>query len=443
LCFFHGPPFKFNTSARAQHDKFIYGTQFSPDGNHLVTVGGDRKIWLYDGKTGEAVKQIGEGEHTGSIFGVSWSKDSKRLVTSSGDQTVKIWDAELGKAVQSWRFGPEGRSSVSDQQVGVTWPARSDGLIISVDLEGNLNYLQEGSASPTKVVSGHQKAITATALSSETNTFWTGSYDGRLRAWDVATGSAELIQGEAHTNYVSGIVQLPSDRLASVGWDDTLRHIASSQRTVSGSAAKTDGQPKGAALVELNGKPHTVVATANGIAIYTSSGGAASQRKVSSPPTSIAAHATIIATGADDKTVSIFSASSDSTITVLKDANAPISTLAFSPTGSHLAAGLSNGKIFVFARGGSESDWKLETNRWSSHTARVTSIAWSPDGKHAVSGGLDTNLCVWSLADPGKRVRVANAHKDGIGGVAWAGREKVISAGADAAVKTWKVQGLV
>jgi WD40 repeat protein len=365
------------------------------------------------------------------------------LVTCSGDQNVKIWDAEVGKAVQSWKFGPEGRSSIFDQQVGVTWPARSDGLIISVDLEGNLNYLQEGSASPVKVVAGHQKAVTATTFSSETNTFWTGSYDGRLRAWDVSTGSAEIVQGEAHTNYVSGIVELPSDKIASVGWDDTLRHIASSQRTFSGSAAKTEGQPKGAALVELNGKPHTAVASANGIAIYTSAGEVASQRKLSSPPTTIAAHATIIATGADDKSVSIFSAGSDNTITVLKDANAPISTLAFSPTGSHLAAGCTNGKIFVFARGSSDSEWKLETNRWSAHTARVTSIAWSPDGKNAVSGGLDTNLCVWSLSDPGKRVRIANAHKDGIGGVAWAGKEKVISAGADAAVKTWKVQGLV
>ena len=77
------------------------------------------------------------------------------------------------------------------------------------------------------------------------------------------------------------------------------------------------------------------------------------------------------------------------------------------------------------------------------HQRTVRQVAWSPDGKSAVSGGLDTNLCVWSLADPGKRVRMANANKDGIGGVAWAAKEKVISAGADAAVKTWKVQGLI
>jgi WD40 repeat protein len=83
LCFFHGAPFKFNTSIRGKHDKFIYGTQFSPDGNSIVSVGSDRRIWLYDGKTGEVQKQIGEGEHKGSIFGVSWAKDSKKLTKRS------------------------------------------------------------------------------------------------------------------------------------------------------------------------------------------------------------------------------------------------------------------------------------------------------------------------------------------------------------------------
>jgi WD40 repeat protein len=87
MAFFHGAPFKFNTSLREQHQRFLYGVAFSPDGTHLVSVGADRKIWLYDGKTGEAKNQIGADEHKGSIFALSWAKDSKRFVTSSADQT--------------------------------------------------------------------------------------------------------------------------------------------------------------------------------------------------------------------------------------------------------------------------------------------------------------------------------------------------------------------
>jgi WD40 repeat protein len=444
LCFFHGAPFKFNTSLRGKHDKFIYGTQFSPDGNAIVSVGSDRRIWLYDGKTGEAQRQIGEGEHKGSIFGVSWAKDSKKLVTCSGDQTVKIWDAEAGKCTQSWRMGEEGTVSVQDQQVGVTWPGgRSDGLVISVDLEGNLNYFQEGNAKPTRVVRGHQKAITAAGCLPESKTLFTGSYEGRARSWDLSSGAASDIDGEMHSNYVSGIAASPEDgRIYSVGWDDTLRTIDASQNSFTGNAIKTDGQPKGVAVATVGGKLHTLVATANGITIY-SDGSEVGKQKLPAPPTCVAASGETVAVGADDKKVRLFKASSAASfdsMTELQEPTHPISTLAFSPDGSHLAVGLSSGKIFVYSN--SSGSWTLETNRWSAHTARVTCVAWSPDGKKAVSGALDTSVFVWSLADPGKRVKALNAHKEGVGGVVWVEERKVVSCGADAAVKVWKVEGV-
>lgn len=37
------------------------------------------------------------------------------------------------------------------------------------------------------------------------------------------------------------------------------------------------------------------------------------------------------------------------------------------------------------------------------HTARATCIAWSPDSSKIVSGGIDTNICVWD-AVKGQRI---------------------------------------
>lgn len=444
MCFFHGAPFKFNTSVRGKHDKFVYGAQFSPDGSTLVTVGSDRRIWLYDGKTGEVIKQIGEGEHKGSIFGVSWAHDSKKFVTCSGDQTVKIWDTESGKCTQSWRLGDEGSVSIQNQQVGVTWPAgRDDGLVISIDLEGNFNYFQEGEANPMKIVRGHQKAITAASYLPGSNTIWTGSYEGKARSWDMESGVASSIDGEMHSNYISGIVASPSDgRIYSVGWDDTLRTIDASQLSFTGTVVKTDGQPKGIAIATLGGKPHALVATSAGITAYVD-GSEVSKQTLPSPPICIAASGELVAVASDDKVVRIFKAgtrASFGSMTELKDATQPISTLALSGDGSHLAVGLTNGKIFAYNN--SSGSWMLETNRWSAHNARVTSIAWSPDGKKAVSGSLDTSIFVWSLADPGKRTKALNAHKEGVGAVLWPDSGRVISCGADAVVKIWKVDGV-
>jgi WD40 repeat protein len=450
LVFLHGAPFKFNTSVRGKHDKFVYGTQFSPDGSALVSVGSDRRIWLYDGKTGEATKQIGEGVHKGSIFGVSWAPDSKRLVTCSGDQTVRVWDVESGECVQSWRMGGES-VSVQDQQVGVTWPAgRSDGLIISLDLEGNLNYFHADNASgPIKVVRGHQKAITSAASAPGSGSLITGSYEGRARAWDLKTGSADLVDGEQHSNQVSGLAAgSQQGRVYSVGWDDSLRTTDVSQKSFIGGSVKTAGQPKGVAVASTGGKEFTIVASTAGLHVY-SEGQEISSLSLPSPPTCVAATGALVAAGADDKIVRLYSLSSSGSLSetsTLKDATSPISALAFSQSGAHLAAGLGNGKVFAYSTsspGSSSGEWKLETNRWSAHTARVTSLCWSPDGKKAVSGSLDTNVCVWSLANPGNRVKAMNAHKEGVGAVVWVEDGRVVSCGADAAVKVWRVEGVV
>jgi WD40 repeat protein len=443
LVFLHGAPFKFNTSVRGKHDKFVYGTQFSPDGSALVSVGSDRRIWLYDGKTGEASRQIGEGVHKGSIFGVSWAPDSKRLVTCSGDQTVRVWDVESGECVRSWRMGGEG-VSVQDQQVGVTWPAgRSDGLIISLDLEGNLNYFNvDKTEGPIKVVRGHQKAITSAASAPGSGSLITGSYEGRARSWDLKTGAADLVDGEQHSNQVSGLAAGHQGRVYSVGWDDSLRTTDVSQKSFIGGSVKTAGQPKGVAVASTNGKEFTIVASTAGLNVY-SEGQEVSSLSLPSAPTCVAATGAIAAAGGDDKIVRIYSLSSSGSLSetsTLKDATSPISALAFSHNGNHLAAGLGNGKVFAYTS--SSGEWKLETNRWSAHTARVTSLCWSPDGKKAVSGSLDTNVCVWSLANPGNRVKATNAHKEGVGAVVWVEDGRVVSCGADAAVKVWKVEGV-
>ena len=187
----------------------------------------------------------------------------------------------------------------------------------------------------------------------------------------------------------------------------------------------------------------TLVATNSAITLYKDSEQIGSL-PVSFTPTSIAAKGDIVAVGAEDKIVRIFtlSGTSLSPAAEIRDATAAISTLAFSSASTcRLAVGLSNGKIYVYTSS-SPSEWTLTTNRWSAHTARVTCITWSPDGEMAASGGLDTNIFVWSLADPGKRVKAMNAHKDGVGGIVWTEPSKVISSGADAAVKVWKVENV-
>lgn len=439
MCFLHGAPFKFANKAAGIHKGFVMGTAFSPDGSLLVTVGADRRIQLYDGKTGEPTKSIGEGEHTGTIFAVSWAKDSKRFVTASADQTVKLWDVEAGTVVQSWRIGEEGSVSIPDQQVGVVWPhRRSDGLIISLSLNGNLNYLVEGKSTPIKVVQGHNKSILALGAGSDGSgkKLITGSFDGRVCTWDVSTGVGSVVDGQTHSNQVTQFASV-GGRTYSVGWDDTLRTIDESANTFVGSSIKLTAQPKGAASTKDG---LVVVALNDGISVFKDNK-LLFNHPTSFTPTAIAAHGSHVIVGGDGNTAKVYKLSS-SGITpaeTLSNSTAQISTLSFSPDGRLLAAGNSSGKIVVYKVG----SWEVATDRWSAHTARVLCIAWNSAGTHAASGALDTNVHVWSLAKPGSRVKAANAHKDGVYGVAWVeGDAKIASTGGDATVKIWGVKGL-
>ncbi|KAL4801414.1 transcriptional regulator of RNA polII, SAGA, subunit-domain-containing protein [Aspergillus unguis] len=435
MVFYHGAPFKFNSGIRDKHTNYIYGVGFSPDGSTLVSVGADRKIWLFDGKTGEVKGQIGDGEHKGSIFGVSWSKDSRKFVTASADKTVKIWDVEAGKVTQNWNIGGEGNSNVQDQQVGVVWPpGRSDNLLISLSLSGDLNYLVEGTPEPRQVLQGHQKSITSLTrfgMGSGDETLWTGSFDGRVCSWDVPTGKAEDIEGDRSSSYIAGLTPTKegSGRIYSVSWDDTIRSIDIGAKTYTGSSSKLSGQPKGIAA----GDATVLVATSEGIEIH-KDGSKAGQYKPKFSVTAVAAHGNVAAIGGDDSTVQITDVSG-STLTPQRDIKASrdvVSALAFSPDGSKLAIGDSRGRVLVY----NVADGSVVTDRWTAHTARITSISWNDNGTHVVSGSLDTNIFVWSLSKPGDWLQVSNTHKEGVNGVAWiAGDSKIVSAGADAAVK--------
>jgi len=97
--------------------------------------------------------------------------------------------------------------------------------------------------------------------------------------------------------------------------------------------------------------------------------------------------------------------------------------------------GIDDGDIFV---------WDLANNTikiqgWVYHTARVSSLAWSPDSLHLVSGSLDSNLFVWSIENPNKRVQVKEAHTAGVTGCIFINNNTVASVGQDCTLKTWRI----
>ena len=79
-----------------------------------------------------------------------------------------------------------------------------------------------------------------------------------------------------------------------------------------------------------------------------------------------------------------------------------------------------------------------ELRRLRGHTDRVTSAAFSPDGKHILSGGLDRSVRMWDAAT-GEQLRAFEGHTGHVHGVAFApdGKRVASAAGGFEQRKNW------
>ncbi|MBE3561193.1 MAG: WD40 repeat domain-containing protein [Ktedonobacteraceae bacterium] len=76
---------------------------------------------------------------------------------------------------------------------------------------------------------------------------------------------------------------------------------------------------------------------------------------------------------------------------------------------------------------------------YNGHSARVTAVAWSPDGKYVASGSLDKTVQIWSTA-PGDHFQpfIYRRHTAGVQAVSWSPDGKRIASGsADQTVQIW------
>ncbi|KAF9163647.1 hypothetical protein DFQ26_002305 [Actinomortierella ambigua] len=443
MVFSTGVPFKFDKTIH-DHTGFVQDIKYSSNDDFFASVGADGKvlhsnmpkfgykdIFLYDGKTGEKIKEISTGDHghKGTIYGLAWSPDGKRILTSSGDQTSKIWDIETSSVVNTFDFALAG-NNIDGQQVGNVW--KGDHLI-TLSLSGDLNYLDPSTSKTSRVVKGHQKGITALAVTDDSKTYWTGSYDGRVFSWDAETGAGEDIKSATHTNQV---IQLAAsgDRVVSAAMDDTIK-ITPKASPEAAVVVSLGTQPKGVSVSE----DQTVVVVSENEAQVIQGGKKVDSLTLRYTATAIAINpqGSTVAIGSQDAKVYVMHLEGTKlkAVHTLSNNKGAITALAFSPDSTLLAAGDSAGKIYVYDVASGE----VKVDRWVFHTARVNAIAWSPNGKYAVSASLDTNIYVWSVAAPMKKVSIRNAHAMSVTGVAFRDDETVVSAGSDASIKTWKI----
>ncbi len=287
-------------------------------------------------------------------------------------------------------------------------------------------------------MSGHGGMVRALDVSPDGQKVLSGSFDFTARLWDFS-GQTEIGVLDAHAGPVTNVAFVgggeraltTSDDMTAILWDlktlKPLKRLIGHQHKVMGLAVTKDGKRA--------------------------------------------------ATGSWDKTVRLWDLDRGETLRTFS-APSPVNAVAFAGDGKILIAGGHDGKISVWntetgrAKGILEGHergitglsvaagrllsasidntlrlWDLETMTlvkvYREHEAPVYAVAFSPDGKTALSAGLKGTLLQWDLAEakPISAIRAVRARKVIIWAVGFSADGRfALTGGSDDLIRVWHLQ---
>uniref|UniRef100_A0AC35FFK7 Uncharacterized protein n=1 Tax=Panagrolaimus sp. PS1159 TaxID=55785 RepID=A0AC35FFK7_9BILA len=224
VAIFEGPPFKFKTLFH-NHARFVNSVRYNKDGSLFASAGADGKVFLCDGVEGEKKGELidpsvkGGAAHGGGVFALAWNADGSKIASVSGDKTLKIWSSADQSLLKTVTFG----NAIEDQQLAVTWQKDT---IVSVGLSGFIFYINPDSGEITKTIRGHNRPITALALSPDKKYAFTADFEGHITRWLISDGTSERLTPQIHKSQVASLAVTSKGNLVSIGWDDTVAFTA-------------------------------------------------------------------------------------------------------------------------------------------------------------------------------------------------------------------------
>ena len=91
------------------------------------------------------------------------------------------------------------------------------------------------------LVQGHNKPITVMTKNKNCDTVFTGSHDGFITSWDVATGESHRIGGVGHGNQMNGMVTL-GESIFTCGIDNAIKEVSMMTKSFANTNVKLASQ---------------------------------------------------------------------------------------------------------------------------------------------------------------------------------------------------------
>jgi len=452
----------------AGHTGAVRAVDVSADGKLVLTGGADAAVRLFNGETGEAVRQLeaqpgpvtevalsndatlaasasetgvvklwnaADGAdrgtlagHTGAVTGLALRADAKQVATTGADGTLRIWRL------------PEPPTALAGHAMPVTSVALDPAgkRIATGSADKTVRLFNPADGMATQTLAGHTGAVGSVAVRADAQQVASGDATGAIRLWNPADGAAQATL-VGHTGQVTALAYHPAEPyLLSASADGTLhwwqlpvaapKALAGHTAAVRAVAATADGQ-----RIFTGGADGTVRA------FNAETGEAAGQLAGQpGPVTSLALGAgdTLAASGGEQGVVALWKIGEpDTPPAQLAGHRGAVHAVAFHPGGQRIASAGEDGTVRL---------WRLpsEPEVLAGDAMTVNAAARSADGKQIALAGTRENrpvIEVRSVAD-GKVIARLLGHQGAIHAVAFSpDGTRLASASADKTARVWNL----
>lgn len=322
-------------------------------------------IRLWDVTTGQERFAEPAG-HDAPVHAVAYSPDGKLLVSGGENQQIRVWDANNGKPIRriiasakSLSFSPDG------ERLALVWLWKKLLRIWDIDQGSETLAMEHQGANELLSVvfaSDNKKVVTIAMMDREQG----ASFKGRLFVWDAISGKA-LQTLELPELWPHCLALAPSGRYAAVGGDS---HV---------STLRLCDLQRGTELHQLLKEPGVVFAAA------------------------FSPDGKLLASGGGDTSARVWEVATGKEIFKFQGHQRSVAAVAFTPDGRVLATADGGGRTPHWQGNPPQSIrcWELATGRellrLDGHDSDVTSLAFTPNGTRLSAGLRNGTVLVWDM----------------------------------------------